>query len=84
MTRNYSPTWYAPTGRLPVIVDGTETIVNPGDSMTAPPHVVHEFWSETADTEFDHEIRPPLRHWAMFELWHNLETAGTHPLAHAA
>ncbi|WP_306359432.1 hypothetical protein [Nocardia sp. CC227C] len=37
---------------------------------------MHEFWNETADTEIDHEIRPPLRHRAMFELWHALDAAG--------
>lgn len=37
---------------------------------------MHEFWSEAPDTVFDHEIRPPLRHWEMFRLWHNLDMAG--------
>jgi mannose-6-phosphate isomerase-like protein (cupin superfamily) len=68
--------WTVRQGRLRFTIDGAETIVNIGDSVTAPPRAVHEFWSEVAGTTFDHEIRPPLRHWEMFELWHNLDVAG--------
>ncbi|MFD0362428.1 cupin domain-containing protein [Nocardia sp. GCM10030253] len=68
--------WTVRQGRLRFNVDGAQTVLGPGDSITAPPRAVHEFWSEAADTEFDHEIRPPLRHWQMFTLWHNLDAAG--------
>lgn len=68
--------WTIRTGRLRFHIDGTEVIVNQGDSANAPAGVVHEFSNETANTVFDHEIRPPLRHWEMFELWHALDAAG--------
>ncbi|WP_327096912.1 cupin domain-containing protein [Nocardia vinacea] len=70
-----SESWTLRRGRLRFKIDGTETVVHPGDSLTAPPRAVHEFWSEAPDTVFDHEIRPPLRHWEMFQLWHNLDAA---------
>ncbi|MFC7448085.1 hypothetical protein [Rhodococcus daqingensis] len=57
-------------------IDGTEVVVGQGDSAAAPAGAVHEFWSEAPDTRFDHEIRPPLRHWEMFRLWQALDTAG--------
>ncbi|WP_338773779.1 cupin domain-containing protein [Nocardia vulneris] len=68
--------WTIRQGRNRYRIDGVEVIANPGDTVTAPAGTVHEFWSETADTVFDHEIRPPLRHWEMFQLWHNLDIAG--------
>lgn len=71
-----SESWTVRRGRLRFRIDGTETVVGPGDSLTAPPRVVHEFWSEAPGTVFDHEIRPPLRHWEMFQLWHALDAAG--------
>ncbi|WP_069164398.1 cupin domain-containing protein [Nocardia altamirensis] len=63
-------------GRARFKIDGVETIANPGDTMTAPAGAVHEFWTEAPNTLFDHEIRPPLRHWEMFQLWHKLDVAG--------
>lgn len=68
--------WTVREGKLRFRIDGVETVANPGDSLTAPPHAVHQFRSEAPDTVFDHEIRPPLRHWQMFELWRNLDVAG--------
>ncbi|MFE3229061.1 cupin domain-containing protein [Nocardia sp. NPDC059228] len=70
-----SESWTLRRGRLRFKIDGSETVVHPGDSLTAPPRTVHEFWSEAPDTVFDHEIRPPLRHWEMFQLWHALDAA---------
>ncbi|WP_194835245.1 cupin domain-containing protein [Nocardia sp. XZ_19_369] len=71
-----SEQWTIREGRARFKIDGVELIAEPGDTVTAPAGVVHEFWSEAPDTTFDHEIRPPLRHWEMFQLWHNLDTAG--------
>ncbi|AVH24366.1 cupin domain-containing protein [Nocardia cyriacigeorgica] len=68
--------WTIRTGRVRFRIDGTEVTANPGDTVTAAPRAVHEFWSELPDTVVDHEIRPPLRHWQMFQLWANLDTAG--------
>ncbi|MEU4343705.1 cupin domain-containing protein [Nocardia sp. NPDC023852] len=71
-----SERWTVRQGRVRYRVDGAEIIANPGDTVTAPARTVHEFWSEAPDTVVDHEIRPPLRHWEMFRLWHNLDRAG--------
>ncbi|WP_280356817.1 cupin domain-containing protein [Nocardia otitidiscaviarum] len=68
--------WTVRRGALRFRIDGTEVIARQGDSAVAPAGVVHEFWNEAPDTEIDHEIRPPLHHWAMFELWHALDAAG--------
>ncbi|MBF6340608.1 cupin domain-containing protein [Nocardia abscessus] len=68
--------WTVRHGRLRFRIDGTEVVAHPGDTVTAPPGSVHEFRSEIPGTVIDHEIRPPLRHWDMFRLWHNLDRAG--------
>lgn len=57
-------------------VDGAEIVAGPGDTVSAPPRAVHEFWNESTDTVVDHVVRPPLRHWAMFEFWSELDNAG--------
>ncbi|MET8780071.1 cupin domain-containing protein [Nocardia sp. NPDC004654] len=68
--------WTVREGCLRFRVDGVEIVADPGDTVTAPPRAVHEFWSEAPDTRFEHEIRPPLRHWEMFRLWRALDAAG--------
>lgn len=57
-------------------VDGAEIVAGPGDTVSAPPRAVHEFWNESTYTVVDHVVRPPLRHWAMFEFWSELDNAG--------
>jgi mannose-6-phosphate isomerase-like protein (cupin superfamily) len=68
--------WTIRSGRLRFRIDGREVIADPGDTVTAAPRAVHEFWSELPDTVVDHEIRPPRRHWQMFQLWSALDNAG--------
>ncbi|WP_280487462.1 cupin domain-containing protein [Nocardia farcinica] len=68
--------WTVRAGRLWFEVDGTEIVAGPGVTVSAPPRAVHQFRCEEPGTEFDHEIRPPLRHWQMFELWSALDLAG--------
>ncbi|MCM6777175.1 cupin domain-containing protein [Nocardia sp. CDC159] len=68
--------WTVRQGRLRFRIDGVETIAGQGDSLTAGPRAVHEFWTEAPETVIDHEIRPPLRHWEMFRLWQALDAAG--------
>jgi|GEM_PF-1977195 len=71
-----SERWTVRSGQLRFRIDGDTVIAHPGDSVSAPAHAVHEFWSEAPDTEIDHEIRPPLHHWEMFTFWQALDAAG--------
>ncbi|MEU7767098.1 cupin domain-containing protein [Nocardia sp. NPDC049190] len=68
--------WTVRRGRVRYRIDGVEIVASAGDTVDAPAGSVHEFWNEAPDTVIDHEIRPPLRHWEMFRLWHNLDRAG--------
>ncbi|MBF6216028.1 cupin domain-containing protein [Nocardia puris] len=68
--------WTVRQGRLRFRIEGEETVANPGDTVTAPPRAVHEFWNESPDTVMDHEIRPPAQHWEMFRLWQRLDVDG--------
>lgn len=77
-------------GRMRFRVDGREFMLSPGGAVTVRPGEVHRFWNEgEGDLCVMHEIRPPLRHRAMFELWHRLDLEGktnrqgvpTNPLA---
>ncbi|QLY33674.1 cupin domain-containing protein [Nocardia huaxiensis] len=68
--------WTVRKGRLRFRIDGVETVVHAGDSAEAAAGTVHGFWSEKPGTIIDHTVRPPLRHWQMFELWHALDAAG--------
>ncbi|MFD6224865.1 cupin domain-containing protein [Nocardia asteroides] len=68
--------WTVRSGRMRFRVDGAEIVAGPGDTVSAPPRAVHEFWNESTDTVVDHVVRPPLRHWAMFEFWSELDNAG--------
>ncbi|MEV0543567.1 cupin domain-containing protein [Nocardia salmonicida] len=70
-----SETWTIRTGRVRFRVDGEDIVAGPGDTVTAPPRAVHEFWNEANDTVMDHVIRPPLQHWEMFEFWSGLDNA---------
>ncbi len=71
-----SETWTIRTGQVRFRLDGDEVVANPGDSVTAPPRVVHEFWNEANDTVMEHLIRPPLHHWEMFAFWSGLDNEG--------
>ncbi|WP_280460844.1 cupin domain-containing protein [Nocardia carnea] len=68
--------WTVRRGAVRFRIDGREILARPGDTVTAPARVVHEFHNEARDTVLDHEIRPPLRHWQMFTLWSALDEAG--------
>ncbi|WP_280473537.1 cupin domain-containing protein [Nocardia asiatica] len=68
--------WTVRQGQLRFRVDGTEIVAHPGDTVRARARTVHEFHSVLPGTVIEHEIRPPLRHWEMFRLWHNLDRAG--------
>ncbi|MEV0551212.1 cupin domain-containing protein [Nocardia salmonicida] len=70
-----SETWTIRTGQVRFRVDGEDIVAGPGDTVTAPPRAVHEFWNEANDTVLDHVIRPPLQHWEMFEFWSGLDNA---------
>ncbi|WP_039801760.1 cupin domain-containing protein [Nocardia araoensis] len=69
--------WTVRHGQARFRIDGAETIAVQGDAAHAKAGAVHEFWTEAPDTVLDHEIRPPLRHWQMFQLWQALDAAGT-------
>jgi mannose-6-phosphate isomerase-like protein (cupin superfamily) len=68
--------WTVRRGRLRFRIDGRELVLGPGESTSAGARQVHEFSTLTADVVLDHEVRPPLQHRRMFELWHALDTAG--------
>lgn len=68
--------WTVRQGRIRFRINNTEVIAEQGDSAFAPAGTVHEFWTDAPDTVIDHEIRPPLRHWQMFQLWQALDAAG--------
>lgn len=68
--------WTVHQGALRFRLDGRTVHARPGDTVTAPARTVHEFWSDEPDTVLEHEIRPPLRHRRMFELWCALDNAG--------
>ncbi|CAG9620441.1 cupin domain-containing protein [Sutcliffiella rhizosphaerae] len=64
-------------GQMQFLVDGKETVLSKGETITILPNQVHQFWkigeSELVAT---HEIKPPGRHWQMFALTHKLEMEG--------
>ncbi|WP_063022357.1 cupin domain-containing protein [Nocardia niwae] len=68
--------WTVREGQRRFRIDGAEILAGPGDTVTAPAGTVHEFHSVVPATVIEHEIRPPLRHWEMFRLWHDLGRAG--------
>jgi mannose-6-phosphate isomerase-like protein (cupin superfamily) len=77
-------------GRMRFRVDGREFLLSPGESVTIRSGEVHRFWNEGEESlVMMHEVRPPLRHREMFELWHRLDLKGktnrqgvpTNPLA---
>lgn len=57
-------------------IDGRDHTPGPGESTTVRPRQVHEFRNEGQLLVLRHEVRPPMRHREMFELWHRLDTAG--------
>lgn len=68
--------WTVRRGRLRFRIDGRTITAGPGESAFADARQVHEFGSETPNVVIDHEIRPPLNHRRMFELWHALDVSG--------
>ena len=77
-------------GRMRFRVDRREFVLGPGETVTVRPRELHRFWNEgEGRLVVVHEVRPPLRHRAMFELWHRLDLEGktnrrgvpTNPLA---
>lgn len=70
-------TWRVEEGRMRFRVGGREGEIQAGEEVTALPREVHEFWNAgEGPLVVAHEIRPPGRHRAMFELWHRLDGAG--------
>jgi quercetin dioxygenase-like cupin family protein len=64
-------------GKMRFRVDGEETLMGPGGTISISPGQVHQFWNEGGDPLVAlHEIRPPGLHWQMFALLHKLETEG--------
>lgn len=64
-------------GKMRFRVDGEETLMGPGRTISISPGQVHQFWNEGGDPLVAlHEIRPPGLHWQMFALLHKLETEG--------
>jgi len=64
-------------GRMRFCVDRREFLLGPGERVTIPPRQVHRFWNEgEGRLMVVHEVRPPGRHRAMFELWHRLDREG--------
>lgn len=77
-------------GRMRFRVDGWEFVLSPGETVTVRPREVHRFWNDGGGRLIVvYEVRPPLRHREMFELWHRLDLEGktnrrgvpTNPLA---
>lgn len=64
-------------GKMRFIVDGKESIIEVGESITVWPRQVHQFWNISKEhLVARHEIRPPGLHWEMFVLVHKLECEG--------
>jgi mannose-6-phosphate isomerase-like protein (cupin superfamily) len=64
-------------GRIVFRIDGRELVLGPGEEVVVRPRVVHGFRKvDEEPLSFLHEVRPPGRHRAMFELWHRLDRAG--------
>ena len=58
-------------------VDGQELMLGPGESIAIRPGQVHRFWNVGEGRLLAaEEVRPPGRHWEMFELMHRLHCAG--------
>ena len=58
-------------------VDGRQFCLGPGEMVTVRPGQVHQFWNEGGGRlVVTHEVRPPLGHRRMFELWHRLDRDG--------
>ena len=58
-------------------VDGTWREVGPGQTVHVAPRAVHEFrHDDPGELVMEHEVRPPGRHRAMFEVLHALHATG--------
>ncbi|WP_211246460.1 cupin domain-containing protein [Amycolatopsis taiwanensis] len=68
--------WTVQEGRVRFRVAGKDIDAGPGDTVAAKAGQVHQFHTDSPDVVLRHEIRPPLRHWEMFQLWHRLDLAG--------
>jgi len=64
-------------GALRIVLDGQVMTPMSGETITMAPHRVHEFGHDgDGELVFDHEVRPPGQHRAMFELMHALDATG--------
>ncbi len=64
-------------GKMRFRVDGQELVLGPGESIAIRPGQVHRFWNVGEERLVAvEEVRPPGRHWEMFELMHRLHCAG--------
>ena len=64
-------------GALRIVLDGQVMTPMSGETITVAPHRVHEFGHDgDGELVFDHEVRPPGQHRAMFELMHALDATG--------
>ncbi|WP_188830790.1 cupin domain-containing protein [Nocardia camponoti] len=69
-------TFHVRAGQLRFRVDGVETTAGPGTTVVVKPRATHEFWNDSSETVLEHEVRPPLHHWEMFEFMSRLDQAG--------
>ncbi|WNQ10886.1 cupin domain-containing protein [Paenibacillus aurantius] len=64
-------------GRMRFVLDGEERFLEEGEELVIPPKQIHQFWNVSGERLVAlHEIRPPGRHWEMFQLVHKLECEG--------
>ena len=72
-----SETFTIQEGTMRFLVDKEEFICESGDRIIIEPTQVHQFWNiSEGQLKVKHEIRPPGRHREMFEMLHQLESAG--------
>ncbi|MDA3646907.1 cupin domain-containing protein [Saccharopolyspora indica] len=68
--------WTVQQGRVRFRVAGKDIDAGPGETVAAAAGQVHRFRTDSPEVVLLHEIRPPLRHWQMFQLWRSLDAAG--------
>lgn len=68
--------WTVQQGRVCFRIAGTDIDAGPGETVAAEAGQVHRFRTVSPEVVLVHEIRPPLRHWQMFQLWQGLDAAG--------
>lgn len=57
-------------------IDGRRRTLGAGETLAITPRQVHQFRNAGGRLVCVHEVRPPGRHRAMFELWHRLDRQG--------